>query len=62
MTPSGIKPATFRFVARHLNHCDTAVPKFALSSTKCYAAISVSAFEEDTLLVPPPARCCVRAQ
>jgi len=26
MTPSGIEPATFRFVARHLNHCSTAVP------------------------------------
>ena len=26
MTPSGIEPATFRFVAQHLNHCDTDVP------------------------------------
>jgi len=26
MTPDGIKPATFRFVAQHLNHCATAVP------------------------------------
>jgi len=26
MTPAGIEPATFRFVARHLNHCATAVP------------------------------------
>ena len=26
MTPSGIKPATFRFVAQHLNHCATVVP------------------------------------
>ena len=25
MTPGGIEPATFRFVA-HLNHCATAVP------------------------------------
>ena len=24
MTPAGIEPATFRFVARHLNHCATA--------------------------------------
>ena len=23
MTPSGIEPATFRFVAQHLNHCTT---------------------------------------
>ena len=26
MTPDGIEPATFRFVAQHLNHCATAVP------------------------------------
>ena len=26
MTPRGIEPATFRFVAQHLNHCATAVP------------------------------------
>ena len=26
MTPSGIEPATFRFVAQHHNHCATAVP------------------------------------
>jgi len=25
MTPSGIEPATFRFVAQHLNHFATAV-------------------------------------
>ena len=24
MTPSGIEPETFRFVAQHLNHCATA--------------------------------------
>jgi len=27
MTPAGIEPATFRFVAQHLNHCTTAVPQ-----------------------------------
>jgi len=26
MTPSGVEPATFRFVAQRLNHCATAVP------------------------------------
>ena len=25
MTPAAIEPATFRFVAQHLNHCATAV-------------------------------------
>jgi len=24
LTPAGIEPATFRFVAQHLNHCGTA--------------------------------------
>ena len=27
MTPSGIETATFRFVAKHPNHCATAVPR-----------------------------------
>ena len=27
MTPSGIEPATFRFVEQHLNLCVTAVPR-----------------------------------
>ena len=27
MTTAGIEPATFRFVAQHLNHCGTAVPR-----------------------------------
>ena len=26
MTPAGIEPATFQFVAQHLNHCATVVP------------------------------------
>jgi len=26
LTPARIEPATFRFVAQHLNHCATGVP------------------------------------
>ena len=29
LTPAGIEPATFRFVAQHLNHCATAVPVYS---------------------------------
>ena len=36
MTPAGIEPATFRFVAQHLNHCATAVPGYPVR------AISIS--------------------
>ena len=28
MTQSGIETVTFRFVAQHLNHCATAVPRY----------------------------------
>jgi hypothetical protein len=31
-TPSGIEPATFRFVAQHLNHCAIAVPHSQINS------------------------------
>jgi len=36
MTPSGIEPATFRFVAQYLNHCATAVPNGSLRWYKIY--------------------------
>ena len=35
LTPSGIEPATFRFVAQRLNHCATAVPpKYVIKALK----------------------------
>jgi len=34
LTPAGIEPATFRFVAQHLNHCATAVPNNVLDSSE----------------------------
>jgi len=34
MTPVGVKTATFRFVAQHLNHCATAVPSIAVRTVK----------------------------
>ena len=42
MTLAAIEPATFRFVAQHLNHCATAVPICHISgilntSSSCYS-------------------------
>ena len=34
VTPPGIEPATFRFVAQNLNHCATAVPILMNSKIK----------------------------
>jgi len=31
LTPSGIEPATFRFVVQHLNHCATAAVAIRIS-------------------------------
>ena len=44
MTPSGIKPATFRFVAQHLNHCATTIPICIAMRTIYKYAISTLAF------------------
>jgi hypothetical protein len=35
MAPSGIEPATFRFVAQYLNHCATAVPHIYIYICVC---------------------------
>ena len=32
LTPAGIEPVTFRFVAQHLNHCATAVTPLRLNT------------------------------
>ena len=34
LTPAGIEPATFRFVAQYLNHCATAVPRSGFISVQ----------------------------
>ena len=40
MPPSGIKPATLRFVAQYLNHCTTAVPITKMVTLKIYEDVS----------------------
>ena len=39
MTPSGIEPATFGFVAQHLNHCATAVPQSLFNALVNYVQL-----------------------
>ena len=52
-TLAGIEPATFRFVARHLNHCATAVPLgLATVQTTIFQLVAVSKTEVlDVLLL-----------
>jgi len=33
LTPAGIEPATFLFLAQHLNHCATAIPNSSHNTT-----------------------------
>ena len=54
MTPSGIEPATSRFVAQHLNHCATAVP---VSHVQHYNWVALKYLDE---LVEVQDECCVR--
>ena len=42
LTPAVIEPATFRFVAQHLNHCATAVPERVQVGNAKYSARSKS--------------------
>ena len=43
MTPTGIEPATFRFVTQHLNHCATAVPLSISYFQKLYSSNKTTA-------------------
>ena len=50
MTPSGIEPQTFRFVAQHVNHCATALPITCLfNSAKTFKWASVSSVSHQLL-------------
>ena len=60
MTPAGIEPATFRFVAQRLSHCATAVPisprSFHILKGKCrYDTIKLTPQEYASY---PTASCC----
>jgi len=40
MTPAGIKPATFRFVAQHISHCATAFPTSHVTVKVIYTTLT----------------------
>jgi len=44
LTLAGIEPATFRFVAQHLNHCATAVPEDSKEVLECLASMLTLTF------------------
>ena len=48
LTPAGIEPATFRFVAQHLNHCATAVPLRNCTNLKKKIPVTLAAIEPET--------------
>jgi len=54
MTPAGIEPATFRFVAQRLNHCATAVPLSTFNKT----SESMNGLHEMWLLSQIKAQIC----
>ena len=41
MTPAGIEPAIFRFVAQHLNHSVNAVPKCSIRTENFHRSIDM---------------------
>ena len=55
MTPTRIEPATFRFVAQRLNHCDTAAPHFPLKYCYKTTPFLIAECHKDIL---PPDVCC----
>ena len=50
MTPAGIEPATFRFVAQHLHHCATAVPQDNVLSIIIHRNFKIEVLDINLLL------------
>ena len=47
MTPAGIEPATFRFVAQRLNHCATAGPGDGHTAVRNMYRIEINIHEKE---------------
>ena len=61
LTPAGIEPATFRFVAQHLNHCATGVPKIIIDKTLNFPLNFIIHIATQLLLIPVAVRFKVLA-
>jgi hypothetical protein len=56
LTPTGMEPATFRFVAQHLNHCTTAAPLMDTCTRqkgKVALVNAMKAYREMEVVYPP---------
>ena len=52
LTPAGVEPATFQFVAQHINHCATAVPLTLCKGSKRREVTVFSRIYEQYLNLP----------
>jgi len=52
MTPSGIEPATFGFVAQRVNHCATAVPTDVVVNNTFIPVYTVEVYLGNTRIDP----------
>jgi len=62
MTPAGIEPAAFRFVAQHLNHCSTAVPFNLYKKGKFFAVRAMETSRRSISIVPLTPNLSIRGR
>ena len=60
LIPAGIEPATFRFVAQHLNRCATAVPdhKECYGKIKTICIVFIFLLQDALMMVTSVAETC----
>ena len=65
LTPAGIEPATYQFLAQHLNHCATAVPPrilFVFGRNNIFLFVNVRGNMELVLIDITPVNCVREAK